>query len=228
MITLLKKFPIPFTLGLCLPVECQLEDLEEFKPFLTKAINGALPNLFEDVKGFGSVPVIDESDVAFVDPKVENEKVLKFDIVSGISCALIVFFSIATLIATFLLWSKSRDALKLRNRSSLERSNSSHGSMSDESPSSATRRSISNSGSFSSNNSGPQSEDSGCTKFLRSFNATENLSRLSKPRAKMGDQELEVLNGLRVICCILIILGNSYFYTLRSPIQNLEVVQDWV
>lgn len=76
MITLLKKFPIPFTIGLCLPVECKLEDLEEFKPFMTKAINGALPNLFEEVKGFGSVPVVEESDVKFVDPKVENEKVL--------------------------------------------------------------------------------------------------------------------------------------------------------
>ena len=44
----------------------------------------------------------------------------------------------------------------------------------------------------------------------------------------MGDQELEVFNGLRVISCIMIILGNSYFYTLRSPIQNIEVIQDWV
>jgi len=44
------------------------------------------------------------------------------------------------------------------------------------------------------------------------------MRNISKPRAKMGDQELEVMNGLRVICCCLIILGNSYFYTLRSPI----------
>ena len=46
----------------------------------------------------------------------------------------------------------------------------------------------------------------------------DNIGKLSKPRAKLGDQELEVMNGLRVICCVLIILGNSYFYTLRSPI----------
>ena len=76
--------------------------------------------------------------------------------------------------------------------------------------------------------SGPVQEDSGCTKFLRSFSALQNLRSLSKPRAKMGDQELEVMNGLRVISCFMIILGNSYFYTLRSPIQNIEVVQEWV
>ena len=52
MITVLKKFPIPFTMGLCLPKECQIADLNEFKPFLTKAINNALPSMLEDVKGF--------------------------------------------------------------------------------------------------------------------------------------------------------------------------------
>jgi hypothetical protein len=56
----------------------------------------------------------------------------------------------------------------------------------------------------------------------------ENISKLSKPRAKQGDQELEVMNGLRVMSCVLIILGNSYYYTLRAPIQNLEVIQEWV
>ena len=86
-----------------------------------------------------------------------------------------------------------------------------------------------NSGSFvSANGAGPQAEQSGCQKLMYSFSAVGNLSKLSTPRAKQGDEELEVFNGLRVICCILIILGNSYFYTLRSPIQNLEVVQEWI
>jgi len=119
MVTVLEKFPIPFTIGLCLPNECSLEDLNEFKPFLTKAINSALPNMFEEVKGFAVTPTIEESDVKFVDPKVENDKVLQFDVVSGISCFLIVFFSLMTLIATFLLWSQSRDSLRLRNAANL-------------------------------------------------------------------------------------------------------------
>ena len=49
-----------------------------------------------------------------------------------------------------------------------------------------------------------------------------------KPRAKQGDEELEVFNGLRVICCALIVLGNTYFYILRSPLQNLEAVEKWL
>lgn len=39
---------------------------------------------------------------------------------------------------------------------------------------------------------------------------------------------MEVLNGIRVISCIFVILGQTYFYTLRGPIQNLEAIQDWV
>ena len=52
--------------------------------------------------------------------------------------------------------------------------------------------------------------------------------RIGRPRAKQGDSELEVLNGIRVISCIFVILGQSYFYTLKGPIQNLEAIQDWI
>jgi hypothetical protein len=67
-----------------------------------------------------------------------------------------------------------------------------------------------------------------CEKLMRCFSVTDNMQQLMKPRAKQGDEELEVLNGLRVICCTLIILGNTYFYILRSPLQNLEAVEKWI
>ena len=86
--------------------------------------------MLEEVKGFTSVPTIEESDVQFVVPKVENDKVLKFDIVSGIACFLIVFFMMATVIATFLLWQQARDPRRIqRNRASMDRTNSGFGSM---------------------------------------------------------------------------------------------------
>ena len=100
-----------------------MADLQEFKPFVTKAINAALPNMFEGVKGYTQVPEVDESDVEFVDPRVENEKVVQFDVVSVIICTIIAFFTLMTVIATFLMWTYERDALKLqRNRN--DRANS--------------------------------------------------------------------------------------------------------
>ena len=69
------------------------------------------------------MPEVDESDVEFVDPRVENEKVVQFDVVSVIICTIIAFFTLMTVIATFLMWTYERDALKLqRNRN--DRANS--------------------------------------------------------------------------------------------------------
>ena len=113
MVTVLKKFPIPFTMGLCLPAECQLEDLNEFKPFMTKAINAALPNMFEGVQGFTVVPTVEESDVQFVDPKVENAKVVEYTFVSILSISIIAFFCAMTCIATTKLWSENREFNRL-------------------------------------------------------------------------------------------------------------------
>lgn len=67
-----------------------------------------------------------------------------------------------------------------------------------------------------------------CEKLMRCFSVSDNLTCLMKPRAKQGDEELEVLNGIRVMFCGLIILGNTYFYILRSPLQNLEAVEKWL
>ena len=212
MITVLKKFPIPFTMGLCLPQECDLTDLEDFKPFMTKAINGALPNMFEDVKGFSTAPSIEESDVQFVDPAVENKKTVKWGVMSVLSCGLMAFFTVMSVIASIKLWSKHRDTLRRDSETDSQPGQSSRGSF---------RGNSANSASMTGESS---SDRTGCDKFMRAFSLIDNVGKLSKPRAKQGDQELEVMNGLRVISCVLIILGNSYYYTLRSPIQNLEVV----
>lgn len=65
-------------------------------------------------------------------------------------------------------------------------------------------------------------------KFLHCFDLVENLSSLTKPLSKKGDEELEVLNFIRVMCCVMVILGNTYFYMMKSPIQNLESLEEWM
>ena len=42
------------------------------------------------------------------------------------------------------------------------------------------------------------------------------------------DGELEVLNGVRVISCASIILGSTYFYMLKGPLQNMNIIQEWM
>jgi len=73
----------------------------------------------------------------------------------------------------------------------------------------------------------PAAEISKFDKFMSCFSALDNISKLTKPRAKKGDSELEVLNGVRFLSCCFIILGNVFLYTLKSPLQNLDVLQQW-
>lgn len=64
-----------------------------------------------------------------------------------------------------------------------------------------------------------------CERFIDCFNLFQNIQTLGKPLSKQGDEELEVLNCIRVISCVMVIFGSTYFYMMRGPIQNLEVVQ---
>lgn len=73
----------------------------------------------------------------------------------------------------------------------------------------------------------PAERVSKCDKFMQAFSVIENINKLSKPRSKKGDSELEVLNGVRFLSCIFIIMGNVFLFTLKSPVQNLDVLGHW-
>jgi hypothetical protein len=53
LVGVFDKFPFPLTIGVCLPQECTLEDLEAFRPHLANGLNtgAVIGNIFEDVKG---------------------------------------------------------------------------------------------------------------------------------------------------------------------------------
>lgn len=51
-------------------------------------------------------------------------------------------------------------------------------------------------------------------KVLRCFDLVENMEILTRPLAKKGDSELEILNFVRVFCCCMVILGSTYFYMM--------------
>ena len=38
LVSVLDKFPVPMSMGLCLPRVCSIEDVENFKPFLLKGV----------------------------------------------------------------------------------------------------------------------------------------------------------------------------------------------
>jgi hypothetical protein len=71
-------------------------------------------------------------------------------------------------------------------------------------------------------------KDPKSVRFIKCFNVFDNLSAINKPLSKQGDEELEFFNCFRVVACVWVIFGNTYFYVLKSPLQNLEAVQIWI
>ena len=125
MLAILNKFPVPFGIGLCVPKECTIDDLNEFKPFLTKVVNSALPNMFEDVVGFNTtkgMASITEDEMHFYDSAAENAEILKFNFLSASILIFIVSVCLMTLISTFILWNQAKEyERKMEQRSQRSR-----------------------------------------------------------------------------------------------------------
>jgi peptidoglycan/LPS O-acetylase OafA/YrhL len=47
-------------------------------------------------------------------------------------------------------------------------------------------------------------------------------------RAPIEDSNLEAINGIRCITLGFIVLGNTYFYILKGPLENLTIIQEWM
>jgi len=110
--TVLHKFPIPFTLGMCLPAQCSMDDLNEFKPFLVKVVNSMIPNMFEEVKGFSNQTHIHEDEILFVDSVQENAKATSFSFGAFCFITLMVAFAVAIVVSTAILIQRRKIAFE--------------------------------------------------------------------------------------------------------------------
>ena len=54
------------------------------------------------------------------------------------------------------------------------------------------------------------------------------MKRLFSPGRHLSeDPELEIFNCIKVISIALIVLGNTYYYVLTGPLQNMSVIDRW-
>jgi hypothetical protein len=53
-----------------------------------------------------------------------------------------------------------------------------------------------------------------------------SLSKIFSPRINdQDDEEFAIFDGLRVVACAVIILGNTYFYILKgAALQNMTII----
>jgi len=62
-VTVPKAFPIPMSLGLCVPKICTIQDFNEFKPYMVSVVNSLVPELFAGIKGFDLTTTITSDDL---------------------------------------------------------------------------------------------------------------------------------------------------------------------
>ena len=72
----------------------------------------------------------------------------------------------------------------------------------------------------------PSQRKSCANRFFLCFNFQENIYKLFYARSKDGDKNLEILNGIRVLSMFWIIVGHTYYYFTRGPLQNPLVIRD--
>jgi len=69
LVSILDRFPVPLSIGLCLPSPCSVEDLEKSKPtLLLPMIQSTLPYFFEDVRGFEAKHEVTAEDIRIIEP----------------------------------------------------------------------------------------------------------------------------------------------------------------
>ena len=110
LVSILDKFPVPMAVGLCLPQECSLSDVESFKPTLLNGIESVMPNMLEQVKGFDSLNItLTLDDLRIVDSHSENQQVVRFTKGSLFFCIVFSSFLLSVLIGTCIVWKKRQD-----------------------------------------------------------------------------------------------------------------------
>lgn len=190
--------------------------------------------------------VVTDEDLLFVHSTTENEKVKSFDGGSFIICLIIAAFFLISLTSSFIIWHKKKEAKKAKKEKNIsltpepERKNLSSPLIVKRDDNEEVVRRKARSGSVPPDPAKfrdeeddteeydpdesqeaihmPAKKEACCTRFMRCFSAVENMDQLWRPLSKEGDQELEVLNSVRVMACCIVILGNTYMHILRGPL----------
>lgn len=75
-VTTAKKFPIPISMGFCMPTVCNEANLNEIKPYIMKALNNQIPYIFETNQFFNFTNTnLVPDDIHFANSKELNAQV---------------------------------------------------------------------------------------------------------------------------------------------------------
>ena len=64
-------------------------------------------------------------------------------------------------------------------------------------------------------------------RVIKQFSLKRNIRTLFSDKMYTRHKEFEIFNAIKVLSITLIVLGNTFYYMIRGPLQNLEVVGQW-
>ena len=66
-------------------------------------------------------------------------------------------------------------------------------------------------------------------KMCWAFSLRRNLKKLFSERTyNQADNEFEIFNAFKLFGIFLVVSGNTYYYTFKGPLQNLEIISTFL
>eukprot|EP00347_Sterkiella_histriomuscorum_P020301 403338330 len=242
-----KAFPIPMSIGLCIPDACEVSDFNNYKPYLIELLNQILPEVFEGIKGFNIYLTLVEHDLIFEDSEQKNHEITKATSFSWFIIMIVFFLILTVIISSFAQWYFKRE----NKRFQLEQQNLLKEEEQQEKKTKKKSKKI--------DRSSPKSQEqliekerkkkikaevalkkrieqkqkafqdvTTMEKVIKCFSMQNSLKILFSSRSNLQHREFEVLNGIRVLALNSIILGNTFFYILKGPLQNMNEIQEFL
>lgn len=226
-----NQLPIPMNIGICIPSVCNAIDINELKPYFIPVLNQHIPMMFETTHGFNLSHLRFESgDIHFVNSIEQNKKVTSFQGYTACFLTLLLTLVIFALASTIV----QNQAHKRKKQLAIQRKQRMKMGLSQPEPiAHPERRDEDRTETYSTSSKFKALiKSKRCIKnkklfgrFLKQFSLKLNMARLfSSRKYDKDDSELEIFNCLKVVSILFIVLGNTYFYILGGPIQNLEIV----
>ncbi|CDW85999.1 UNKNOWN [Stylonychia lemnae] len=255
-----KAFPIPMSIGLCVPKICKTSDFNSYKTFLVAELNQIIPNVFEGIKGFDLNIKLKNDDMIFENSESKNDEITRANALSWFTVLLIFFFTMTVILSTFAAWyfhkeqerKIQEEKEKLAKRQEKKSKKKRNGNKADDQSEIKNRkRTLKYKENFAeedkeqedmvTNESARHKKSSSkkikviknqeptmMEKIIKCFSLWNSLEQLYKPRVSNDHRQFEIFNGLRVFCINWIILGNTFFYILKGPIQNMGIIQEFM
>lgn len=118
-VTTANKFPIPISMGFCMPTVCNEANLNEIKPYIMKALNNQIPYIFETNSFFNFTNTnLVPDDIHFANSKELNAQVTqftKYNLQMILAMCLLVILSLSASIISHIRF-KRRKQLAIEKR----------------------------------------------------------------------------------------------------------------